>query len=200
MGKYINLEDVEVLKTPYLHLYSKEFYKPNIFRILESWIKETDIFVDLVGDFYKQSMAPLTPKNTSDELNFLFTDEFRNEMLEFAERYFGKEFNENFSITIHKLSPKEYTDIHNDYHENPHSLKYGFTHRLITYLDSNWSIEDNGFLNIYESSDPNSLVHTLYPIGNSAAGLEFNKFSYHEVTQVENKARFTINYTFLSKK
>lgn len=200
MGAYINYEDVNVFKEPYLHFHSPKFYNDEIFNLLEKWIKTTDIFVDIEGGFYKQSMSPISKNNTPPELHFLFTDSFRSEILKFVESYFNTSFNDAFYITIHKLIPGQFTDIHNDYHENPHSLKYGFTHRIITYIDSEWSIEDNGLLNIYSHSEPNSFVHNFHPTGNSASGLEFSQSSFHEVSPVQNKDRFTINYTFLSKK
>ncbi|WP_340027402.1 2OG-Fe(II) oxygenase [Paenibacillus sp. FSL H7-0940] len=187
------------LEQPYFHFKVEQFFDSKVAGHLLSWLQDTNLYRTVEGGFYKQTMFPITTDRLPEDLQNLFDEKNRNQIQKKAEQYFETMFHDSFLITAHRLLPTEKTLIHNDYLADPYHMKYGFTHRIIVYINDQWKREDGGVLGVYASDQSSDLVHTYEPIHNSAIGLAFSPNSYHDVSEVVGGERYTINFTFLSK-
>jgi hypothetical protein len=177
----------------------KQFFDESTAELLIEWLEKTNQYVSATGDFYQQSMFPLSPNNISKELTGLFAPSTRGYIRSCAENAFETQFHDNFIVTAHRHLQGQGTLIHNDYHPDPHTLKYGFTHRIIVYLNRVNTV-DGGILGVYRSTNTEDLVTSIYPIHNTAVGLEFGPTSYHDVSPITKGERYTLNFTLLSRK
>lgn len=196
----IEFSGVNKFNTPYRYFCVNKFFNPKFSEELLGFLEGTTQFVSAKGDFYEQTMFPFTnqvmPTNLVDLLSIENTEIIRKN----AEFAFETRFQENFIITAHRLLPGQETKIHNDYLEKPEQYKYGFTHRIIVYLNRTWSNKDGGLLGIYSTNNYDDLVTRIEPIHNTAVGLAFGPNSYHDVGKVIQGERYTVNFSFMSLK
>lgn len=93
------------------------------------------MFRSVDGGFYKQTVFPIMDNNLPKELKYLFNEENRDLIRTYAEQIFETPMNSDFVVTSHRLLPSEQIQIHNDYVKDPYSIKYGFTNRIIVYIN-----------------------------------------------------------------
>ncbi|SFX76049.1 2OG-Fe(II) oxygenase superfamily [Thermoactinomyces sp. DSM 45891] len=197
-AQFIEFNEVRKYLYPYPFFRCNEFFNQKTSNMLIDFLENNPYFVGTKGDFYEQTMFPLTEKILSDELIPILDNENRKIILENAEEYFGVKLKKDFFATAHRLLPGQETGIHNDYLETPSNYKYGFTHRIIVYINRVWNHHNGGLLGIYSSDKSEDLVTTIEPIHNTAVGLSFSKTSFHDVSKVLDGERYTVNFSFLA--
>ncbi len=192
-------ESSKAFDSPYFHYRVESFFAPEVAAELLQWLNQTEMYRTVEGGFYKQTMFPIMSATLPSHLQYVFDQNNRSLIKQHAEQMFETEFEDQFMVTTHRLTNGEQTFIHNDYLDDPRNMKYGFTHRLIVYLNEHWDQQDGGTLGIYASEDTADLVYEYEPTHNTAVGLAFSPNSYHDVKKVTGGDRYTINFSFLSK-
>ena len=97
-------------------------------------------------------------------------------------------------IAAHRLVRGQTIRMHNDYIDGKE------THRLLIQLNHGWKLEQGGVLMIFGSRSPEDVRRTLKPVHCSGLVFEISPSSFHAVSQIKDRERYTLVYSFKEEK
>ena len=108
--------------------------------------------------------------------------------------HFRCRFIDRVDVTAHMLVPGQTIRIHNDY------LPGGETHRLLLQVNRRWEPSHGGILMFFHGPTPETVDRLIEPRSGSIQAFAISPSSYHAVSTVHSGKRFTVVYSFFSRK
>jgi Rps23 Pro-64 3,4-dihydroxylase Tpa1-like proline 4-hydroxylase len=186
----ISFSKVQLYDTPFVHFHLPFFLKDNLDSQLFQWFEKTDAWKLTEADFYTQYEFSFFDVDLPEQLRFLKSDNFLEELRKSLANLFAVKSLLLIGVTAHKLINGHKIGIHNDY------INGEETHRLLIQINPNWTENNGGFLMLFNSDKSDDISKVIRPLNNSAMGFEISQKSYHAVSTVYNKSRYTVVYTF----
>ena len=157
------------------------------------WLENEAPWQLTIAEFYEQYEFSLKHASLDPTLKSLIAPRtlsaLKNQMLE----HFGQALSERVDVTAHKLVPKQTIRIHNDY------LSDGESYRLLLQLNRGWEPKHGGFLMFFHGPEPEMVSGVIHPRSGSVQAFAVSPSSYHAVSTVHSRERFTIVYSFYRK-
>lgn len=186
----LRLSSVQTFFDPFPHLLSLESLELAVsYRVL-AWFESNAPWQLVETDFYEQFEFSLLNTQLPPDLTFLQSSDFLTAVRSRVADLFETDLGERVDITAHRLVPGQRIRLHNDF------IPRAETHRLLIQLNRNWMDEDGGFLLFFNSSDPSDTPKVFRPVHNSAIGFAITPESYHAVSTLHARERFTLVFSF----
>jgi Rps23 Pro-64 3,4-dihydroxylase Tpa1-like proline 4-hydroxylase len=162
-------------------------------RLLQ-WMKTRAPWTLRVENFYQQYEFSFLSINSELEFEGLLTDFFIGDVAHALKRAFTITGElQVIDVGAHMLKPGQSIRIHNDFLDGEE------THRLLIQLNEGWEAEHGGLLMLFRDQQPESLSKTFIPSHGSGFAFEISPSSFHAVSTVRERERFTIVYTFRAR-
>lgn len=179
---------------PFRHATCREFLPAALLEETLSWMQEEAPWELRIASFYEQWEFHLSPEILPLQLQALLAPKT---IADIERRLIGPieagkvRFIE---ATAHKLVEDQTIRIHNDY------LDDGETHRVLFQLNRGWRDEQGGLLMLFGSDSAEDIRRIVRPTHGSAFAFEISPASFHAVSRIAGGDRFTIVYSFSSRK
>ncbi|MBU8772025.1 2OG-Fe(II) oxygenase [Cytobacillus oceanisediminis] len=192
----LEFTDVKLYVEPYPHVTVGNVFDPRLADMVLNWLKVTHLWKPQNASTHKSSAFNINHSIIPDNLACLFSGKSLLNLLTKLEELFNDSFEDKFIITAFKHVEGQGTAIHTDFEVK---FPLDFTHRFIVYFNDDWIENDGGILGLFQSGKVTDLVKTINPIHNTGVGLIFGPSSYHAVSAVTNKVRYSLVFSLLSK-
>jgi hypothetical protein len=100
-------------------------------------------------------------------------------------------------LTANRMTRTQEIRAHNDISTLPPAFQ--FTHRLVLYLNHEYSQEYGGILRLTDTISPSRSAPAqkrILPMHRSAFGFEISESSYHAIEPVRKGTRYNLSFTF----
>ena len=154
------------------------------------WLEKEAPWKLTVAEFYEQYEFSLRHASLDPTVRSLIAPETLSTLKNQMRKQFGRSLSDRVDVTAHKLVPKQTIRIHNDYLSGGESL------RLLLQLNRGWVPDDGGYLMFFRGPEPEMVSNVIEPISGSVQAFSISPNSYHAVSTVHAKERFTIVYSF----
>ena len=158
------------------------------------WLENDAPWELTVEDFYEQYEVSLVPGEQAVVSQDLVHEDVLAALRCSMSEHFSCRFTERVDVTAHMLVPGQTIRIHNDY------LSGGETHRLLLQINRSWEPNQGGYLMLFHGPAPESVHRIIEPHSGSIQVFAISPRSYHAVSTVHSGKRFTVVYSFFSKK
>jgi Rps23 Pro-64 3,4-dihydroxylase Tpa1-like proline 4-hydroxylase len=189
-NNHLRLTSIKKFSTPFDYFTSPEAFSPELSRDALDWLEANACWNLVRADFYEQYEFSLCDVRLPPELAILTEENFISGLKKRLEDIFCTRLGARVEIVAHKLIPGQRIRLHNDFIAGEES------HRFLVQFNRGWTDDDGGLLLIFSSADPSDL-HTIFrPVHNTAVAFGISSKSFHAVSLVRNKQRFTLVYSF----
>jgi hypothetical protein len=189
------IETAEARRRPFPYFISEQVLGPDAASHLLHWLETGARWRLHQGAFFEQYECNLLGVTAPNGCASLFGEKALDELKRRMEALLGTELTDQIEVLAHKLLPSQGIGIHND---EPHDDLE--THRFILQLNRGWSDEDGGHLFLFNSKNPLDIHTVVRPAHNTGVGFAMSDRSYHAVSDVRQKTRYTVIYSFWQKK
>ena len=138
-----------------------------------------------------------TRANLALELDFLTGDPFLSHVRRQMAELFATELEGFVDLTANRMTQSQEIGLHNDVSTLPPAFR--FTHRLVLYLNHQYSEEYGGALrlaNALSKSQSAPAQKRILPVHRRAFGFEISESSYHAIEPVRKGTRYNLSFTF----
>jgi hypothetical protein len=188
------IETARARRRPFRYFISEQVLSPDSADRLLHWL-ETGVPWRLhQGAFFEQYECNLLGLPVPSGCAALFGQKALDQLKRRMEALLGTELTDQIEVVAHKLLPSQGIGIHND---EPHGDLE--THRFILQLNPGWSDENGGHLFLFNSKNPLDIHAVVRPTHNTGVGFVMSDRSYHAVSDVRHKIRYTVVYSFWQK-
>lgn len=176
---------------PYPHLLFEGFFTSQSYDSLHSWLSSSAPWKRHEESFYDQMEVNLKKCELPNKLSWLVEETFLKKLSSAMECWFDVPLSKAVDVCAHKLIPGQGIGVHTDRPE------LGFeTHRLVINLNNDFEDEDGGHLAILRSRNPSDVYQFIRPLRNHVFAFEMSENSFHAVTNVRRKERFSVVFSF----
>ena len=190
----LDFSPFEVFSEPFPYAITTRAFNDEMSYAILEWLRTEAPWKLVETDFYEQFEFSLVDANLSPCLKFLGDQIFIDSLSAEIEKLFGVRLAEKVDVTAHRLIKGQRIRIHNDY------ISGGETHRLLIQLNHGWRDEEGGLLLFFNSPNPSDIHKVFRPVHNTAIAFAISSGSNHAVTTIHGSERFTLVYSFYSKK
>lgn len=193
----VHFDGALVETSPFRHFAIENFIDEDVASALLRWFDEE-------ADWNAKSIAGLgtlssVDMHTSelDQLDFLTEEPFLSHLRRQMGELFGTALEGFVDLTGNRMTPRQEIGVHNDISTLP--LAFRFTHRLVLYLNHQYSEEYGGALrlaNALSRSRRAPAQKRILPVHRSAFGFEISAASYHAIEPVRKGTRYSVTFTF----
>lgn len=190
MNTPLRLSNVAIFSEPFHYIVSPEVLDPDASRTVLAWFESDAPWRLVEADFYEQFEFSFWDVHLPTRLAFLREYAFLSAITKRTAELFGVDLSQRVDVTAHKLVPGQRIRMHNDF------IPGAETHRLLLQFNRDWQDDNGGFLLFFNSADPADIHKIFRPVHNSAFGFAITATSYHAVSTVHARERFTLVYSF----
>jgi hypothetical protein len=188
------IETADARRRPFRYFTSEKVLSPDLADHLLHWL-ETGVHWRLhQGAFFEQYECNLLGVSAPSSCAALFGQKALDELKRRMETLLGTELTDQIEVVAHKLLPSQGIGIHND---EPHGDLE--RHRFILQLNRGWSDENGGHLFLFNSKNSLDIHAVVRPAHNTGVGFAMSDRSYHAVSDVRDRIRYTVIYSFWQK-
>jgi hypothetical protein len=188
------MEVIEAFSQPYPHFLANRIFELSYSLDLLAWLRGAAPWRLHSEIFFEQWEC-----NLSAELDgpgrLLFGSSNLSRLRSGMEQMFQVKL-DAVEIAAHKLKANQSIGIHND---DPMGRERGETHRLIVGMVDDYEDTNGGLFGIFKGSSNDSLCRLVRPLLNSAVAMELSSRSYHAVSEVRARDRYTIVFSFFPR-
>ena len=191
--------DGAVLETsPFRHFSIENFIDEDIASSLLRWFdEEADWSAKAIAELGTLSSVNLHTSELGRPLDFLTCEPFLSHVRRHMSDLFETKLEGFVDLTAHRMTQSQEIGLHNDVSTLPPAFR--FTHRLVLYLNHQYSEEYGGALrltNALSPSRPPPAEKRILPVHRSAFGFEISESSYHAIEPVRKGTRYNLSFTF----
>jgi Rps23 Pro-64 3,4-dihydroxylase Tpa1-like proline 4-hydroxylase len=193
-ARILDFSPFAVFSKPFPYAVSPRALNDEISLDILEWLETEAPWKFVETNFYEQFEFSFNDTHLPEGLSFLKHETFLAALRAEVQKLLGIHLSARIDATAHRLIPGQRIRIHNDFLENAE------THRLLIQLNHGWRDEDGGFLLFFNSPDPKDVHKVFRPVHNSAVVFAISPNSNHAVTTIYGSERFTLVYSFYSKR
>ena len=191
--------DGAVLETrPFRHFSIENFIDEDVASSLLRWFeREAEWNAKSIAGLGTLSSVDLHTSKLGRQLGFLTGERFLSNLRRQMGELFATELEGFVDLTANRMMRTQKIGAHNDISTLPPAFR--FTHRLVLYLNHQYSEEYGGALRLADTLSPSrsaSLQKRILPVHRSAVGFEISESSYHAIEPVRKGTRYSLSFTF----
>lgn len=146
-----------------------------------------------VESFYEQWELPIDNASLPSGLGYLREQGFVHALRDRMVGPLTDTSPDLVEITAHRLVEGQTIRMHNDYLDGQE------THRVLVQLNDGWADCNGGMLMLFGSASNLDVRRVVRPLHGSAFAFEISPSSYHAVSTVRGRERFTLVYSFRAR-
>ena len=191
--------DGAVLETsPFRHFSVENFVDEDVARSLLQWFEQKARWsAKSIARLGTLSSVDLHTSELGRHLNFLKEEPFLSHLRRKMGELFAMELEGFVDLTANRMTRRQEIGAHNDTSTLPPAFR--FTHRLVLYLNRQYSEEYGGALTLANALSPSPSAppaKRILPVHRSAFGFEISESSYHRIEPVLKGKRYSLTFTF----
>jgi Rps23 Pro-64 3,4-dihydroxylase Tpa1-like proline 4-hydroxylase len=194
----VRFDGAFVETSPFRHFTIENFIDEDLASSLLRWFdEEADWNAKSIAGLGTLSSVDLHTSELGPRLDFLTGDPFLSHVRRNMSELFGTKLEGFVDLTANRMTRGQEIGLHNDVSTLPPAFR--FTHRLVLYLNHNYSEEYGGVLrlaNTLSKSQSAPVQKRILPLHRSAFGFEISESSYHAIEPVRMGTRYNLSFTF----
>ena len=194
----VHFDSAVVETSPFRHFTIENFIDEDLASSLLRWFEqEADWNAKSIAGLGTLSSVDLHTSELGLRLDFLTGDPFLSHVRRNMSELFATELEGFVDLTANRMTRGQEIGLHNDVSTLPPAFR--FTHRLVLYLNHNYSEEYGGALrlaNTLSKSQSAPVQKRILPVHRSAFGFEISDSSYHAIEPVLKGTRYNLSFTF----
>ncbi len=187
----ISLAQAQLRQTPFRYSAIPRCLDQGIADELLDWFEHDAPWKLIETDFYEQYEFSLLDSDAAPA-RLLTNPKAMGAARDAMASLFQCAFKENLHLVAHKLVPGQRIAIHNDF------LPGQETHRLTIQLNRGLEDADGGFFMLFNSDNAADIHEIHRPCHLSALAFEISEASFHAVSRMLDKERYTLVYSFFA--
>jgi hypothetical protein len=176
---------------PFPHFHGKKCLESDKANALLRWFETGVQWRFHRSHFFQLFESHLADQQPPTGCRWLFDDNWLTPLRTRVGRLLGARLDERVLIVGHRLVPGQELCIHND--EPATGTE---THRLLIQLNHGLDSDDGGDLLFFDRYDPGAVYRVWRPIHNSCVGFALSHRSFHAVTKIVKRVRYTLVISF----
>ena len=194
----VHFDSAVVETSPFRHFTIENFIDEDLASSLLRWFEqEADWNAKSIAGLGTLSSVDLHTSELGPRLDFLTGDPFLSHVRRNMSELFETKLEGFVDLTANRMTRRQEIGLHNDVSTLPPAFR--FTHRLVLYLNHNYSEEYGGVLrlaNTLSKSQSAPVQKRILPVHRSAFGFEISESSYHAIEPVLKGTRYNLSFTF----
>jgi|SRR5579862_276747 hypothetical protein len=194
----VHFDGAVVETSPFRHFTIQNFIDEDVAASLLLWFEqEADWDAKSIAGLGTLSSVDLHTSELGRHLDFLTGEPFLSYVRRQMSELFATELDGFVDLTGNRMMQGQEIGLHNDVSTLPPAFR--FTHRLVLYLNHQYSEEYGGVLrltNALASPESASVQKRILPVHRSAFGFEISDSSYHAIEPVRKGTRYNLSFTF----
>jgi Rps23 Pro-64 3,4-dihydroxylase Tpa1-like proline 4-hydroxylase len=191
--------DGAVLETrPFRHFSIENFIDEDVASSLLRWFEqEAEWNAKSIAGLGTLSSVDLHTSELGRQLDFITGEPFLSDLRRHMGELFATELEGFVDLTANRMTRTQEIRAHNDISTLPPAFQ--FTHRLVLYLNHEYSQEYGGILRLTDTISPSRSAPAqkrILPMHRSAFGFEISESSYHAIEPVRKGTRYNLSFTF----
>jgi Rps23 Pro-64 3,4-dihydroxylase Tpa1-like proline 4-hydroxylase len=191
--------DAAVVETsPFRHFTIENFIDEDVASSLLRWFdEEADWNARSIAGLGTLSSVDLHTSELGRRLDFLTGEPFLSHVRRRMAELFATELEGFVDLTANRMTQSQEIGLHNDVSTLPPAFR--FTHRLVVYLNHQYSEGYGGALRLANAFSPSPSAPAqkrILPVHRSAFGFEISESSYHAIEPVHQGTRYNLSFTF----
>jgi len=194
----VHFDSAVVETSPFRHFAIENFIDEDIASSLLRWFEqEADWNAKSIAGLGTLASVDLHTSELGPRLDFLTGDPFLSHVRRNMSELFETKLEGFVDLTANRMTRRQEIGLHNDVSTLPPAFR--FTHRLVLYLNHNYSEEYGGALrlaNTLSKCQSAPVQKRILPVHRSAFGFEISESSYHAIEPVRMGTRYNLSFTF----
>jgi len=194
----VHFDGAVVEASPFRHFTIENFIDEDLSSSLLRWFEqEADWNARSIAGLGTLSSVDLHTSNLGHQLDFLTGEPFLSHVRRHMSELFGTKLEGFVDLTANRMTQSQEIGLHNDVSTLPPAFR--FTHRLVIYLNHQYSEEHGGALRLANTLSKSQLAPSqkrILPVHRSAFGFEISESSYHAIEPVRKGTRYNLSFTF----
>jgi Rps23 Pro-64 3,4-dihydroxylase Tpa1-like proline 4-hydroxylase len=194
----VHFDGALVETSPFRHFTIENFIDEDVASSLLRWFEqEASWDAKSIAGLGTLSSVDLHTSVLGDKLDFLTGEPFLSHVRQHMSELFAAELEGFVDLTGNRMTPSQEIGPHNDVSTLPPAFR--FTHRLVLYLNHQYSEEYGGVLRLANTISPSQSAPAqkrILPAHRSAFGFEISESSYHAIEPVRKGTRYNLSFTF----
>ena len=176
---------------PYRHAWIPRLFPPTSNNRILEWLEQDIPWKFASKNFYRQFEISLTTVPPPADLGFLVAADTLSAMANWLRTEFDTPEIESTDIVAHLLASGHGMGVHNDFRKD------GETVRLLLQFSRNVV---GGETALFRNHSPDSVCRVIQPVHGTGLAFAISEVSYHAVSKVWEGQRFTLVYSFRSRR
>ena len=194
----VHFDEAIVVASPFRHVTIDNFIDEDIASSLLQWFDEDAHWnAKAIPGLGTLSSVNLHTSELGCQLDFLTGEPFLSHVRQRMSELFETKLEGFVDLTAHRMTQSQQIGLHNDVSTLPPAFR--FTHRLVLYLNHQYSEECGGALRLTNAPSPSRsspAQKRILPLHRSAFGFEISESSYHAIETVRQGTRYNLSFTF----
>ena len=194
----VHFDGAVVETSPFRHFTIQNFIDEDVAASLLLWFEqEADWDAKSIAGLGTLSSVDLHTSELGRHLDFLTGEPFLSYVRRQMSELFATELDGFVDLTGNRMMQGQEIGLHNDVSTLPPAFR--FTHRLVLYLNHQYSEEYGGALILANALSPSRSARAqkrILPVHRSAFGFEISESSYHAIEPVLKGTRYSLTFTF----
>jgi hypothetical protein len=194
----VNFDGAVVETSPFRHFTIENFVDEDVSSWLLQWFEQKAGWnTKSIAGLGKFASADLHTCELGRRLDFLVGKPFLSHLRRKMGGLFGVELEGFVDLTANRMTRRQEIGVHNDVCTLPPAFR--FTHRLVVYVNHQYSEEFGGVLRLTNALPLSRSVPAqkrILPVHRSAFGFEISESSYHAIEPVLKGKRYSLSFTF----
>jgi Rps23 Pro-64 3,4-dihydroxylase Tpa1-like proline 4-hydroxylase len=194
----VHFDGAVVETSPFRHFTIENFIDEDLASSLLRWFEqEADWNARSIAGLGTLSSVDLHTSELGPRLDFLTGDPFLSHVRRHMSELFGTKLEGFVDLTANRMTRNQEIGLHNDVSTLPPAFR--FTHRLVLYLNHQYSEEYGGALrlaNTLSKSQSALAQKRILPVHRSAFGFQISESSYHAIEPIRKGTRYNLSFTF----
>jgi Rps23 Pro-64 3,4-dihydroxylase Tpa1-like proline 4-hydroxylase len=194
----VHFDRALVETSPFRHFTIQNFIDEDVASSLLRWFEqEADWNARSIAGLGTLSSVDLHTSKLGPQLDFLTGEPFLSHVRRYMSDLFGTNLEGFVDLTGNRMTRSQEIRLHNDVSTLPPAFR--FTHRLVLYLNHDYSEEHGGVLRLANAISPSRSAPAqkrILPVHRSAFGFEISESSYHAIEPVRKGTRYNLSFTF----
>ncbi len=194
----VHFDGAVVEASPFRHITIENFIDEDVASSLLRWFdEEADWNARSIAGLGTLSSVDMHTSELGHRLDFLTGEPFLSYVRRRMAELFATELEGFVDLTANRMTQCQEIGLHNDVSTLPPAFR--FTHRLVVYLNHQYSEEYGGALrlaNTLSKSESAPAQKRISPVHRSAFGFEISESSYHAIEPIRKGTRYNLSFTF----
>jgi 2OG-Fe(II) oxygenase superfamily len=194
----VHFDGAVVETSPFRYFSIENFIDEDVASSLLRWFeREADWTAKSIAGLGTLSSVELHTSELGHQLDFLTGESFLSHLRRQMGEAFGTKLEGFVDLTANRMTRRQEIGAHNDTSTLPPAFR--FTHRLVLYLNHQYSEEYGGALILANALSPSRSAWAqkrILPVHRSAFGFEISESSYHAIEPVLKGTRYSLTFTF----